>query len=105
MLAGDDIVPSGRAHLGSGARVDEIGPLVRFQAGPSHQYAVQLRPGQQQGHVRRVDASALEDRHPSRHLSPAQLHSNQLVNLRRVIGRRVLAGADGPHRLVREHDA
>ena len=61
------------------------------------------RPGQQREHVARVDAAAVEDRHPARHAPAPDREADQLVHLRRVVGGGVPAGADGPDRLVGEH--
>src|SRR3954463_4381836 len=104
LLAADDIVPSRRPHLGPRAALDDIGPLLRVEARTSDENTIQLRPRQELRHVVGVDTATIQNRNPAGNAGAAQLHPNQLVNLRSIIGGGVLPSADGPHRLVRQHD-
>src|SRR4051794_15706746 len=104
VLAADDIVPSGGPHLGPRAALDDIGPLLRVEARTSDENTIQLTPRQELRHVIGIDTATIQNRHPAGYAGASQLHPDQLVDLGRVIGRGVLASADGPHRLVRQHD-
>src|SRR3954453_20327433 len=55
LLAADDIVSTGRPHLGPRAAIDDIGPLLRADAATSDENSIQLRPRQNVAHVVAVD--------------------------------------------------
>src|SRR4030095_3251601 len=87
------------------AHSNNLGPSVGCEAGTADQYTVQIGLGQECERIPRVDASAIEHLHPAGPALLAQPRSDEAVYLGRVPRCRVLAGTDGPDRLVRNHNS
>src|SRR5207302_330555 len=90
-------------YLGS-AGLHKLRPAFGIERGAAHQDAIELAFGEEGGGVLRVHTSAVED--PRRRSASACEPAADLpVDRGGVLGGRVAAGADRPHRLVRDHDA
>src|SRR2546429_683505 len=90
-------------YLGS-AGLHKLRPAFGIERGAAHQDAIELAFGEEGGGVLRVHTSAVED--PRRRSASACEPAADLpVDRGGVVGGRVAAGADRPHRLVRDHDA
>src|SRR2546425_12136923 len=89
-------------YLGS-AGLHKLRPAFGIERGAAHQDAIELAFGEEGGGVLRVHTSAVED--PRRGGAPACEPAVDLpVHGGGVLGGRVAAGADRPHRLIRDHD-
>src|SRR5918995_3924479 len=99
----DHVEAAGRPNLGLGTPRYHVRPARWVETGSSHQYTVELRLGQERGHVTGVDAAAVQNGHGKTHATPAQLHTNELMDLGCIIRCCVLPRTDGPHRFIGEH--
>src|SRR2546425_8386891 len=89
-------------YLGS-AGLHKLRPAFGIERGAAHQDAIELAFGEEGGGVLRVHTSAVED--PRRRgASACQPAADLPVHGGGVLGGRVAAGADRPHRLIRDHD-
>src|SRR5213593_3627090 len=89
-------------YLGS-AGLHKLRPAFGIERGAAHQDAIELAFGEEGGGVLRVHTSAVED--PRRRgASACEPAADLPVHGGGVLGGRVAAGADRPHRLVRDHD-
>src|SRR2546426_7975737 len=87
-------------YLGS-AGLHKLRPAFGIERGAAHQDAIELAFGEEGGGVLRVHTSAVED--PRRRgASACEPAADLPVHGGGVLGGRVAAGADRPHRLVRE---
>ena len=80
---------------------------IRLQARAAHQRSVNLFLPDQRSRVVRLHAAAVQNPHRRSHIRAQQLRhfrANDLVRVDSHLRRRRLAGTDGPHRLVRNHN-
>src|SRR6059058_4510720 len=79
--------------------------LIRLQRRATDQTAVDVRHGEELRRVTGLDAASVEDAGGGRNSSipGADAGADEGVHFLRLVGRRVAAGADRPHRLVGDH--
>src|SRR5437879_3330734 len=79
--------------------------LIRLQRRATDQTAVDVRHGEEFRRVTGLDAAAVEDAGGGRNprIPGADAGADEAVHFLRLVGRRVAAGADRPHRLVGDH--
>src|SRR3954452_6280864 len=91
----------------TGSGTTDLCELVGVQAGTADERSVDVRPGEDAGRAAGLDRSAVEDTDDVARLRAVALGEPRPqcgTDLLGVVGGGDLTGADGPHRLVGDHD-